>query len=268
MDRTPPRTVTRAIARRMARMGEEETPVRSSGSRPPRTPVDDDPTPSEDLTQAPENVQVNQNQEIIQEAVQQAMQQFMQLMLNNFQPRSKESTQSQDEDAWNQHNEPEGPDEFGPNSDDDDELAELFGFELDPNSRAGQAVATFREKVKLVKRPIALTGTASYLSWKQSILQGARQAGIDYILTKKQVRPPSDRYDAKAVWNEYNSWLYGFMWTSISTQALSHFKSPDENIAYNLWEILEITFAERPQTTRHRLLQELNFMTSKSMGGD
>ncbi|KAL1952762.1 hypothetical protein VTO42DRAFT_4285 [Malbranchea cinnamomea] len=98
-------------------------------------------------------------------------------------PRSKESIQGQDEDAWNQHNEPEGPDEFGPNSDDDDELAELFGFELDPNSRASRAVATFREKVKLVKRPIALTSTVSYLSWKQSILQEARQARIDYILT-------------------------------------------------------------------------------------
>ncbi|KAL1954486.1 hypothetical protein VTO42DRAFT_1128 [Malbranchea cinnamomea] len=56
------------------------------------TPIDDDLTPSEDLTQAPENVQINQNQEIIQEAVQQVMQQFMQLMLNNFQPRFKEST--------------------------------------------------------------------------------------------------------------------------------------------------------------------------------
>ncbi|KAL1954485.1 hypothetical protein VTO42DRAFT_1127 [Malbranchea cinnamomea] len=56
------------------------------------------------------------------------------------------------------------------------------------------------------------------------------------------------------------------MWTSISAQALSHFKPLDENIAYNLWEILEITHAERPQTTPHRLLQELNFMTSKSIG--
>ncbi|KAL1954120.1 hypothetical protein VTO42DRAFT_1744 [Malbranchea cinnamomea] len=107
-----------------------------------------------------ENIQVNQNQEMIQEAIQQSVQQFMQLMMNNFQPRSKESKQGQDGDIWNQPNEPEGPDGSGPNSDDDDELAELFGFELDPNSRAGRAVATFREKVKLVKRPIALTGTA------------------------------------------------------------------------------------------------------------
>ncbi|KAL1955817.1 hypothetical protein VTO42DRAFT_8056 [Malbranchea cinnamomea] len=158
----------------------------------------------------------------------------------------------------------------GADQEERDVLAALYGYELDPNSKAGRAITSFRERVKLVKKPVSLSGAATYPAWRQSVLQAARQAGpgVENIIARKQYRAPQDDYETKTLWNKYNSWLYDFMWTSVSAQAFSHFTPPNEPIAFALWEILEIIFSERPQTTRRRLIRELSTMTSKQMGGD
>lgn len=139
---------------------------------------------------------------------------------------------------------------------------------VDPTSEVGRYITAFHETTKSIRRPTALSGTPTYTAWRSSILLAAKQAGIEHILKEQQIEPPSADERVAKLWHAQNAWLHGFMWSAISTDAQSHFKAPDEILAYSLWDILETTFAERPQAVRKRLFRDLIYISTKALGSD
>ncbi|OAS99554.1 uncharacterized protein BDCG_00728 [Blastomyces dermatitidis ER-3] len=127
----------------------------------------------------------------------------------------------------------------------------------------------FRSQVRLIKRPIVLTGSINYPMWREEILLAAEQSETDDILEGNGLGENATM-DMQRFWKERNLWLYNYMWSAIAPQAKAHFTIPKESklSAYALWTIIEDNFSERPAVRRTRLFEELIGMTSKSKGSD
>ncbi|PGG95639.1 hypothetical protein AJ79_09944, partial [Helicocarpus griseus UAMH5409] len=141
----------------------------------------------------------------------------------------------------------------------DNEFAAYTRQRVDPKSEVGRYIAAFHETTKSIRQAPTLTGTPMYLAW---------QAGIEFIIQKKQLEPPSADKRVAKLWHAQNTWLYGFMQSSISTEAQLHYKAPDDLLAYSLWEKLEIIFAEQLQTIQKCLFWELIYLSHKTLGTD
>ncbi|OAT01353.1 uncharacterized protein BDCG_17047 [Blastomyces dermatitidis ER-3] len=127
----------------------------------------------------------------------------------------------------------------------------------------------FRSQVRLIKRPIVLTGFINYSMWREEILLAAEQSETDDILEGNGLGENATM-DMQCFWKECNLWLYNYMWSAIAPQAKAHFTILKESklSAYALWTIIEDNFSERPAVRRTCLFEELIEMTFKSKGSD
>ena len=133
--------------------------------------------------------------------------------------------------------------------------------EYGPKSEVGQYILAFHEKVKVIQKPALLTSTQTYLTWWENVLLAAKQADVDDILLEGQMEPPVEDEGIVKLWHMKNTWLHTFIWSTVSMQAQLRFKAPDEIVAYMLWNLLEGTFAEQPETVWKQLILEIFCLT-------
>ncbi|QSS51754.1 hypothetical protein I7I53_07163 [Histoplasma capsulatum var. duboisii H88] len=116
-------------------------------------------------------------------------------------------------------------------------------------------IKQFKQQVELIAEPVRLLGFANYSTWREDVLRAVEHSETGDILDNKELSPAEGASVCmQRLWKERNSWLYGYMWSSISMQARAHFTLSKDNrmSAYMLWSVVEETFAERPIVQRTR----------------
>ncbi|OJD24664.1 hypothetical protein ACJ73_03968, partial [Blastomyces percursus] len=132
-------------------------------------------------------------------------------------------------------------------------------------------IKQFKQQVRLIAEPVRLLGSVNYPTWREDVLRAVEHSETDDILGNKELSPAEGAsLCMQRLWRERNSWLYGYMWSSISVQARAHFTLPKDNqlSAYMLWSVVEETFAERTSVRRARLFEELTGLTAAKKGSD
>ncbi|OAT09890.1 hypothetical protein BDBG_17285 [Blastomyces gilchristii SLH14081] len=115
----------------------------------------------------------------------------------------------------------------------------------------------FREHIKYLQKPGLLKSTSDYSIWKEEILLVVKQSHTEDILTSKPLKNASK--DMKRFWEECNSWLYNFVWSSVSIEAKSLFTILQDSLSSAaLWNAIAAFFSEQVEICRALLFKEFN----------
>ncbi|EER36377.1 conserved hypothetical protein [Histoplasma capsulatum H143] len=102
-------------------------------------------------------------------------------------------------------------------------------------------IKQFKQQVELIAEPVRLLGFANYSTWREDVLRAVEHSETGDILDNKELSPAEGASVCmQRLWKERNSWLYGYMWSSISMQARAHFTLSKDNrmSAYMLWSVI------------------------------
>ncbi|EDN07547.1 hypothetical protein HCAG_04057 [Histoplasma mississippiense (nom. inval.)] len=140
----------------------------------------------------------------------------------------------------------------------DPDLGERLEYNLyDPDSRVGKAIAQFKEDVKSMTKPNALTGTSNFLTWNASMKTKLVDAQCWGIIEKQQVQNPLQDPEWAPFWDARNRWTYAFISNSLGANVRPRFIKNDENrIAYTLWRAIEEEYSiPKTQLRREAVLE-------------
>ncbi|OJD20289.1 hypothetical protein ACJ73_08379 [Blastomyces percursus] len=113
----------------------------------------------------------------------------------------------------------------------DPDLGNKLGYNLyNPDSRVGKALSQFKEEVRNVTKPDALTGTSNSVTWKP---------------------------EWAPFWDARNRWIYAFISNSLGANVRPRFVKYDEGrIAYTLWRAIEEEYSiPKTQLRREAVLE-------------
>ncbi|KAI5298999.1 hypothetical protein KEM56_003607, partial [Ascosphaera pollenicola] len=152
------------------------------------------------------------------------------------------------------------------NQEDDLDMGPYMDNDFIKDPRVLQKVNRFVSLSKTVPKPaVTLYDSSSYHQWAEIILNHAQCLSIGKLLTEKNI--PRDPL-VKAVWSRYNSWLYTYIWDSLSQPARSRITAPSSHYAYDLWIAIQNAFKERDDIRRACLWNMINDLNqeAKSLG--
>ncbi|EDN03557.1 predicted protein [Histoplasma mississippiense (nom. inval.)] len=124
-------------------------------------------------------------------------------------------------------------------------------------TRVGKAIAQFKEDVKSMTKPNALTGTSNFLTWNTSMKTKLVDAQCWGIIEKQQVQNPLQDPEWAPFWDARNRWTYAFISNSLGANVRPRFIKNDENrIAYTLWRAIEEEYSiPKTQLRREAVLE-------------
>ncbi|OJD25176.1 hypothetical protein ACJ73_03453 [Blastomyces percursus] len=137
----------------------------------------------------------------------------------------------------------------------DPDLGNKLGYKIyDPDSRIGKAISQFKEEVRHVTKPNALTGTSNYIMWSASMKSKLVDA---QCIEKRQERDPVQEPEWAPFWNARNRWIYAFISSSLSANVRPRYVKFDEGrVAYTFWRAIEEEYSiPKTQLRREAILE-------------
>ncbi|KKZ64057.1 hypothetical protein EMCG_01641 [[Emmonsia] crescens] len=110
----------------------------------------------------------------------------------------------------------------------------------DPDSRAGKAIAQFKQDTKNIGKPNALTGTANYVTWRAAMKAKIIDAQCWVIIEREQYEDPlgSPEWARPFGMQRIDGCMPSFNSLS-ATVRINIICEDDDRIAYALWDVLE-----------------------------
>ncbi|PGH28443.1 hypothetical protein GX50_08816, partial [[Emmonsia] crescens] len=122
------------------------------------------------------------------------------------------------------------------------DMSSILNYALyDPDSRAGNAIAQFKQDTKNISKPNALTGTANYVTWRAAVKAKIIDAQCWVIIEREQYEDPLGSPEWAPFWNVKNS----------ATVRSHIIPKDDDRMAYSLWDVLENEYSI-PKTQQRR----------------
>lgn len=124
------------------------------------------------------------------------------------------------------------------------------------DSPAGHQFQAFKKRIGNIRFP-TLHGTSDFPSWKESVEVAVNQAKITGFLDGSTPYRKDSSETVKNVWKDCNSWLYGTIYSSLSSTIRRRITRPSTFSAADLFQAVTRLVSERPCITRRLLLNDL-----------